>query len=143
MKPFRAYLGDSLLAALIGLLADSLVGGLGLGFYAIIQETPGSRDVLADMQVGMVFSLIAALLGILPAFLYVAPVHALLSRRGISSYPSTVATSAAPGAILSIAPSRSDISFLVLYFGICMGLAGQWFANRRRTAQEQTDGSSM
>jgi hypothetical protein len=93
------------------------------------------------MQVGLIFSLIAALLGILPAFLYVAPIHALLSRRGISSYASTVAISAAPGAILSIAPSRSDISFLVLYFGVCMGLAGQWFANRRRRAQEQTDES--
>lgn len=137
MKTYRAALKNSVIAALFGVPVGAVIGGLGIGLYYFFSERVDGPRFSDAILTGLTFSLFAALLGIIPALVYGAPVHALLSRRGISNYLSSTAIGAAPGAVMTAAAPSEGIGLFTLIFGACMAIAGQWFANRRGASEVQ------
>ena len=130
IKNYTAYLKDSLIAGLLGLPVGTLAGGLGMGLAGFITDPVKPARLTDAITTGMAFSLFALLFGVPSVLLYGAPVHALLARRGYSKYLTTATVGAVPGAAVML--RESGIGLLVLYFGICIAVAGQWVANRRR-----------
>lgn len=132
MKSLGAYLKVSFTAILVGLPVGSIMGGLGFSLYSLVtgsQEYAGLGDAI---QTGLFFSLFAVLIGFLPALLYGAPLHALLARRGVSNCWSSAALGAVPGAVLLI--RSPGLGLIAMYFGVCIAIASQWFANRRKVS---------
>ncbi len=105
---------------------------MGLYFYATRPEKPASFP--DTILTGLTFSLFALLIGIPFVLLYGAPVHALLARRGSSNYLTSAVVGAVPG-VAALLTKVPGIGALALYFGVCIAVAGQWFANRRSASQ--------
>ena len=132
MNNLGAYLRVSFTAVLAGLPVGSIIGGLGFSLYSLFLGWQNYAGLGDASQTGLFFSLFAVLIGFLPAFLYGALLHALLARRGISNYWSSAALGAVPGTILLI--RSPGLVFIAMYFGVCIAIASQWFANRREVS---------
>ena len=136
-SPCRArygqYLVCSLLAVLAGLPVGSLAGGFIFAFYNFATQSGKLEDLAGAMGLGLFVALVATFLGILPSFLYGAPLYALLARRGLASSLSALIVGALPGGVLIIV-SDAQLGGLVLVFGACVAVATYVFARRRMSS---------
>ena len=126
---FPQYLARSLLAVLGGLPIGALVGGLVLGFYVLIVDGPGSVDLAAAIGLGLLTAMVAIFVGILPAFLYGAPIYALLAWKRLANIATVSILGSAPGLALVLA-TGTEMSWLVLGFGVSVALATHAIARR-------------
>lgn len=129
MASFGRYLVHSLLAVLGGLPLGSLAGGVGLAAYSWVTESRSIEHLLEAAGLGLLTSLVAMFVGILPAFVYGAPLYALLSKFGLANWGSSAVLGALPGALLLL--NKEALGWLVLAFGSSVALSTHWIARRR------------
>ncbi|GAB2524379.1 hypothetical protein GCM10027188_29210 [Lysobacter humi (ex Lee et al. 2017)] len=129
MGSFGRYLVHSLLAVLGGLPLGCLAGGVGLAAYSWATESWSIEHLLEAAGLSLLTSLAAVFVGILPAFVYGAPLYALLSRFGLANWGTAAVLGALPGAVLLL--TREPLGWLVLAFGSSVALSTHWIARRR------------
>lgn len=94
MESFGRYLAHSLLAVLGGLPLGCLAGGVGLAAYSWATESRSIEHLPEAAGLGLLTSLAAVFIGVLPAFVYGAPLYALLSRFGLVNWGTSAASRA-------------------------------------------------
>jgi EamA domain-containing membrane protein RarD len=127
---FAQILVHVLLAVLGGLPIGSLVGGLAFSFYVMVHDGAGLVEIPAAVGLGLMTALFAMLIGIVPAFVYGAPLYALLAWQRLANPFSVSILGAAPGVVLWFF-SRADMSWVVLGFGVCVAFATHAIVRRR------------
>jgi hypothetical protein len=129
MNRYSQHLGYTLLALLLGLPAGCALAGILLGVYGLATE-PGYLGQFPNaFGFGFYVAFIALFIGILPSFIYGAPVYALLSHRNIANIASSIAVGAAPGLIAL--PFEPSLAAFLLVFGTCVAMATHLIAKRR------------
>jgi hypothetical protein len=134
---FAQVLGLVLLAVLGGLPIGSLVGGLTFSLGVLIYDGAGPVEIPAAVGLGLMSALAAIFIGIVPAFVYGAPLYAVLAWKRWANSLSVLVLGAAPGLGLWLA-SGADMSWVVLGFGICVAFATHAIV-RRRLARLRSD----
>jgi hypothetical protein len=134
---FAQILGLVLLAVLGGLPIGSLIGGLMLSMGSLIHDGAGLVEVPAAMGLGLMIALLGMLIGILPTFVYGAPLYALLAWKQSANPLSVLLLGAAPGVGLCLA-SRAELGWVVMGFGVCVAFATHAIV-RRRLARLHSD----
>ena len=127
---FAQILALVLLAVLGSLPIGSLVGGLAFSVYALIFDGAGRVEVPAAVGLGLMTALVAMWIGIVPAFVYGAPLYALLAWQRLANPLSVLILGAAPGVVLWFL-SGADMSWVVLGFGVCVAFATHALVRRR------------
>lgn len=126
---FGQYLARSLLAVLAGLPVGSFFGGLLLSFYGFATESAKLSDFPAAIGASFLIALVAAFIGIVPAFVYGAPLYALLAWRRCANYLSALLIGILPGAVLMLLWGW-PVAWWVLLFGPCVAIATHYFARQ-------------
>jgi hypothetical protein len=129
MVKYSQYLTYSLLATLAGLPVGCVVGGLLIGFYGLLAETGDLGQFPGAFTFGLFVAMVAAFIGILPSFVYGAPLYALLSKHNVANALTALSIGIIPG--LLALPFEPSMAVFVLLFGACIALATHLFAKRR------------
>ncbi|RNF86318.1 hypothetical protein [Montanilutibacter psychrotolerans] len=126
MAKLRHYMTYSVLATVAGVPVGSLAGGLLVSLYAIVIRP---WAVLEAILLGLMVSMVAAIIGILPALVYGASIDALLSRRGLANYLSSAAIGVVPGLLALV--FAAGWTWFVMFFGACVAIATHRIAKHR------------
>ena len=129
MVKYSQYLTYSMLATLAGLPLGCVVGGLLIGFYALLAETGNLGQFPEAFTFGLFVATVAAFIGILPSFLYGAPLYALLSKHKVANALTAPFIGIVPG--LLALPFEPNTAVLILLFGGCVSLATHLCAKHR------------
>jgi hypothetical protein len=93
METFSRGLAYALLALLGSLPLGCLFAGL---IYGLLAFAFGQTGISEGLGLGLVISIPAILVGVIPAFLFGAPVYAFVASRGYANYLSTAVIGALP-----------------------------------------------
>ena len=129
MNRYGQHLAYTSLALLLGLPLGCAVAGLLIGGWGLAMETGDLGKFPNAFAFGSVVAMVAVFVGILPGFLYGAPLYALLSHRNYANIASTVLVGAIPGLIAL--PFESGLAVFLLLFGVSVALATHFIARRR------------
>jgi hypothetical protein len=129
MEKFSQHLTYSLLSSLAGLPVGCAVGGLLLGLYSFFTESAQLAHIPELFGLGLFITLVAIFLGIIPTFLYGAPLYALLSKYGWANWLTVIVMGVIPGAIVLL--QEPKIGGLLLMFGPCVAVSTHLFAKHR------------
>jgi hypothetical protein len=124
------YLAGALFATLGGLPLGSFIGGLTCAVVVLIVDAAGVADLPAAAGLGLMIAAIAIVVGFLPAFLYGAPLYALLVAKRRANFVSVALLGGAPGLVLVLMDPAGFGGF-VLGFGIAVALATHHIARPR------------
>jgi hypothetical protein len=129
MNRYSQHLGYTLLALLLGLPAGCALAGILLGTYSLATEKGDLGLFPNAFGFGLSVAFFALFFGILPSFIYGAPVYALLSHRNMANIASSIAVGGIPGLIALF--FDTSLAALLLIFGICVAIATHLVAKRR------------
>lgn len=125
------YLAGALFATLGGLPLGSLLGGLASAVVLLIVDAAGVANLPAAAGLGLLIAAVAIVVGVLPAFLYGAPLYAWLVAKRRANVVSVALLGGAPGLVLLLMDTAGFGGF-VLGFGIAVALATHCIARLRR-----------
>jgi hypothetical protein len=129
------YYVYSLLAMLGGLPLGCLFGGIGIAGYSWVSRSLAIEHLPQAVSFGVLTAGTAVFIGILPAFLYGAPLYALLSKSRCANWFTVAVLGVLPGVVLLGA--EEPIGWLVAVFGCLVALATHWIAAGRMRRLEK------
>jgi len=129
---FSQYLALSILAVMGGFPLGLLIGGglvsLAAGLTGLF-DTQGHLPAGESFALGLMITLAAMLYGLFPAFVYGAPMYAVLSRWQRANVLSVLVVGALPGVLL-IGLDR-DLAAMTVLYGSSVAVATHALARRR------------
>ena len=94
-----------------------------------IVDGAGLVELTAAIGLGLMTAMVAIFCGILPAFLYGAPLYALLAWKRRANIATVSILGSAPGLALLLA-TDTEMSWLIVGFGVSVALATHAIACR-------------
>lgn len=128
MKSFWRVVLFVLPAAVGGLFAGCVLGGLALGFYSLLAEGGTYSNFAAGWAFGLFVAMFAVMYGVLPVVLYGAPIYALLFRWRRTNYLTVSVAGLIPGLVLLLA--QPSLAGAFLGFGIIVAWCTHFLAKR-------------
>lgn len=129
MEKFSRHLAYSLLSSLAGLPVGCAAGGFLLGLYLFLTESAQLAHILELVWLVFFIAIVAIFVGIIPTFLYGAPLYALLSKYGWANGFTAFVVGLVPGAVALL--KEPNMGGFFLLFGTCVAVSTHFFAKRR------------